>query len=249
MINSYEPILAFALSLVPGLWAYFAGKRLIARGDDPALSERVIAQNQRLAAVAVFCVVLIVSLARRHWIWALALLFVAQSLGRYSIRRAFYNERLHFVTYLALRLRVFVAFAGFWVLVAAAPYIVVRAGVWRWPVAALVAFLLSAWCLGFNRTLLFILGARRLESTELSVRFAEIARRSGKMMPATYVIGPTGWGWANALALPGARRSAIAFTHAFFASMDEGETVAVFAHEMAHLEHYHRRRLLRIVVL
>src|SRR6185436_16501686 len=54
---------------------------------------------------------------------------------------------------------------------------------------------------------------------------------------------------ANALALPSLRRSAVLFTDTLLSRLTADETVAICAHELAHLEHYDRRRLRRLAVL
>jgi Zn-dependent protease with chaperone function len=49
---------------------------------------------------------------------------------------------------------------------------------------------------------------------------------------------------ANAVALPAIRKSSVLFSNALLSVLTPAEVTAILAHEMGHLEHYTRRRLL-----
>ena len=77
-----------------------------------------------------------------------------------------------------------------------------------------------------------------------------MAGRSRAAAPRLRRVGAPGGRWANAFALPALNGSTVVFTDTLLEQLTPEETAAIFAHELAHLEHHDRRRLLagRVVV-
>jgi hypothetical protein len=118
---------ALAVVLLPGLAAWWTGRRLIPLRDDPALPERLMSRRTRLAQAAGIC------WAGQFFLpggglWLLAPGLLALLTGSFTSRRALFDETWGLVSYLIWVLRLGVASVGFWVLLAAAPALVDRAG-------------------------------------------------------------------------------------------------------------------------
>jgi hypothetical protein len=78
-------------------------------------------------------------------------------------------------------------------------------------------------------------------------RFARMIEASGLApTPRFEQIELRGGVFANAIALPSLRRSAVVLTETLLTRFDHDEIAAVSAHEIAHLEHYNRRKLRRL---
>jgi Zn-dependent protease with chaperone function len=178
--------------------------------------------------------------------WALPLLLLAYLAGGFPARRALFGETWGFAAYLAHVVRMLLAFGGFWLLVMAAPGIVDWARPREWTVAGALSLLLLAWGFLHDRVLLRLLRAAPLKRPDLTPRLEAIAAESTAPMPRLFVIGPPEARWANALALPSTGRPAVAFTRTLLEMLEADEIAAIFAHEQAHLEHFHRGRVIRL---
>src|SRR5713101_7160402 len=209
---------ALAVVLLPGLAAWWTGRRLIPLRDDPALPERLMARRTRLAQAAGIC------WAGQFFLpggalWMLAPGLLALLTGSFASRRALFDESWGLPSYLAWALRLGVASGGFWTL-------------------------LVAWSLWFAAIFRALSGARRLDRSDLQPAFDEILARSRAKAPGLYHAGPRGGRWVSALALPSVRGSAVLMSDTLLDLFDRDEIAAIFAHEVAHLEHYDRRRCL-----
>jgi Zn-dependent protease with chaperone function len=235
-------VVAFAVVLLPGIAAWWTGRRLIPLRDDPALPERLMARRTRLAQAAGVCWAGQLFLPGGA-LWMLAPGLLALLTGSFASRRALFDESWGLLPYLAWVLRLGVASGGFWTLLATAPSIVEWSG-GSWPTIAALAAVLFAWSFWFAAIFRALIGARRLDRSDLQPAFEEILARSRAKAPGLYRAGPRGGRWVSALALPSVRGSAVLMSDTLLDLFDRDEIAAIFAHEVAHLEHYDGRRCL-----
>src|ERR671922_1999933 len=142
------PLLAFIV--VPGVFAWWSGRRLVRRPDDPALAERLLARTQHRQLVTFLsCAGLGFTAGPYYWLAVLALV-VGLWIGDYPSRRVLLDERWGLGTYLGWLLRFSIAWLGFWLVLLLAPTLIAAADVWRWPVA---------WALTYGLVLTAPLGA------------------------------------------------------------------------------------------
>src|SRR5262249_54976093 len=117
------------------------------------------------------------------------------------------------------------------------------AGPARWPVAALLAATLVVWEMAYVDVLRRVLGARALSREDLAPRFDAILGRSRAAAPQILRFGFRGGRVVNAFALPSRRRSTVLFGDQLLELLEPDEIAGIFAHEVAHLEHFDRKRL------
>ena len=91
------------------------------------------------------------------------------------------------------------------------------------------------------------LGARGRAAREPGAHAAVRRDRpaSGHDRAAVYRVGPQGSRFVNAVALPSVRRPSVAMGNALLELLDADETAAIFAHEVAHFDHFTPRRVRR----
>src|SRR5215470_9370082 len=123
--------LSLLVALVPGVVAWWTGHRLVARRDDPALPERIIARASRLVQVMA------------------ALPLLGWYVGGFPTHKVLHEERRGLAGYLLATGRWWLAALGIWTLLAFSPAIISAAGPARWPVAAVLAATLIAWELAY----------------------------------------------------------------------------------------------------
>ena len=233
---------SLVVAAIPGVVAWWTGRRLIARRDDPALPERIVARATRLVQVMAASIgVLFVVSPHKPWIFALPLL--GWYMGGFPSHKALHEERRGLVGYLLASGRWWLATLGIWTLLAFAPAIITAAGPSRWSVAALLAAVLVVWQIGYVDILRRVLGARPVSREDLAPRFAAILARSRAAAPQILRFGFRGARIVNAFALPSRRRPTVLFGDQLVELLEPDETAAIFAHEVAHLEHYDGKRL------
>ena len=230
------PLLAFML--VPGVFAWWSGHRLIRRQHDPALAERLLARARHTRRVMlVSCIALAFAAGQYYWFAVLALVF-GLWLGDYRSRRVLLDERWGLGTYLSWLLRLGIAWLGFWFLLMLAPTLIAAAGDWRWPVAWTLAVIFGLWAVRGTETFLWLVQARpRLWRAE----WQPIIDRSGAKRPLLFEMPVPGGRFVNAFAFASPKASSVVFTDSAVQLLSAREQAAVFAHEVAHLEHYARR--------
>ncbi|HWM78185.1 MAG TPA: hypothetical protein VNS56_11450, partial [Methylomirabilota bacterium] len=101
-------VVAFAVVLLPGIAAWWTGRRLIPLRDDPALPERLMARRTRLAQAAGVCWAGQLFLPGGA-LWMLAPGLLALLTGSFASRRALFDESWGLLPYLAWVLRLGVA--------------------------------------------------------------------------------------------------------------------------------------------
>jgi Zn-dependent protease with chaperone function len=232
------------LAVLPGLYAAWRGRAL--RSDDPLLVDRMTAYRGSIRGAALFTIVVALLFFGAQKPWLVPLQIVAVLIGGFPSRRRLYEEHWTLVTYLAHTVRVFTAFLGPWLLLALTPAFVLSVEVrGRLPLAIGLMAATYVWLVLYGRVLRRLLGARPLERADLEPAFAAIVAKSRIAAPLVCRAGARGGRWANAFALPGTKAPAVVITDTLLEAAAADELAAIFAHEVAHLEHYDKRRLRR----
>ena len=231
-------LLLFLLAVVPSAFSAWHNRALIRAADDPALPERLVAEQQRNGQIAglVFMVLAIAS-PKALW-WTLPLMYLARVAAGYSLRRTLFEETWSFPEYLWFVVRLTLAIWGFWLSVALLPFLPSLAGEFDWVAAAAMALVLVWWNARYSDTVRFLLRSRPIENPSLLERFTRLANSCSLPTPRFEQVTLGGGVIANAIALPDLRGSAVVFTDALLSRLDESESAAICAHELAHLEYY-----------
>jgi Zn-dependent protease with chaperone function len=231
------PLLAFIV--IPGVFAWWTGRRLVRRPDDPALAERLLARTQHRQVVTLLsCACLGFAAGRYYWLAVLALV-VGLWVGDYPSRRVLLDERWGPATYLLWQARFSLAWLGFWFALLLAPAAIQAADIWRWPAAIAAALLLGVWAARFTQMFLWLVRARpRLWRLE----WQPIIDRSSAARPRLFDMPVAGGRFVNAFAFPSTGVPSVVFTVPALELLSAREQAAVFAHEVGHLEHYTKGR-------
>ena len=162
----------------------------------------------------------------------------------YSFRKQLHHETWGFGTYFSFFARLMLAVFGFWLLLAMTPWFVSKAEPYQWAVAGVFATVLLAWNEGYGIVFRAVLRARPVDDPEIVARFEEMrARCSGLPAVSLEQVDLRGGAFINAVALPSIWRPAVLLSSTLVDRMDRDETVAIVAHELAHLEYFNLRRL------
>ena len=132
---------SLAAAALPGIVAWWTGRRLLARRDDPALPERIVARSYRLVQLTAGAVgvILVVS---PYTPWILVLPLLGLYVGGFPAHKVLHEERRGVVSYLLSSARWWLAAFGIWTLLAFTPAIISAAGPVQWPVTVLLAAVL-----------------------------------------------------------------------------------------------------------
>jgi Zn-dependent protease with chaperone function len=239
------PLVPALVALIPAGVIWWRGRGVSRLIDDPALPERLMA-GRTVHGAAVGCsFALLVLIWPRTTAWTLPLLFVGRMIAAYPARRVVFQETWSLGGYSLFFVRLIVAVFGFWILLALAPVLIHAAGPYQWAAAGALAVLLVAWSVRYADAVCALLGTRPIDDPALAARFARLVAASGIQAPRFARVEMRGGVFANAMALPSLRRSAVVFTDTVLSRLDADEVIAIAAHEVGHLEHYNRRRLQR----
>ncbi|HKN67987.1 MAG TPA: hypothetical protein VJW73_17000, partial [Gemmatimonadaceae bacterium] len=115
---------AAALALAPAIVAWWTGRTVLARADDPVLPELLWQRRQRMAGLTLGGAIALALLFADHVLWALPLLWVALLLSGHRLRRALFGERLGTLAYLRYAIFSAIGSLGVWLLAAATPALV-----------------------------------------------------------------------------------------------------------------------------
>ncbi len=253
--------LAIVLALTPGVYAWWTGRALLSRVDDPAFPELVLARGQRRIQIAVAVAVTSAFIPGSHWFYTFPLFALSTLAGGFPFRRALYGESWSLAAYVGHSLLSFIGSVGLWLALAFAPSLVFGL-VQGWipgssavegamMVGSIVALGLIAWEHVYPQMFLGLHRGSLLQRADLKHRLDEIIARStiAKQPPLIFRYGFRGAYVMNAFALPSLRQPRVAFGDSLLELLTPDEIVAVFAHEVSHLEYYNRRRMrhLRLV--
>jgi Zn-dependent protease with chaperone function len=239
-------LLVATLAVVPAVVCWWQGRRLARMVDDAALPERLMAARQRTGAVFGAAIVLLLVASTDHIWWSLPLAVLALIVAAFPLRVALFEETWSLSSYTWFTVRLFVGVWGFWIVLLVMPMAASYAGTADFAIAAVLGTGLVLWNVHYAALLRWILSADRVESPVLMVRFVEMVRRAGIEPPRFDRVDLRGGTIANALALPSLKGSGVLFSQTLLERLTEDEVVAICAHELAHLEHYNRRRLRRL---
>lgn len=235
------------LSLLPGGMRWWSARTLIPLLDDPVLPERLAAHRRRNLVGLWFVLAAVMVLGGvRDLLWTMPIVIGGRLLAGYPIRRALYDEHWSVATYVVTMFRLWLAVAGFWLSLAAAPAIAGASGSLDWVVALVVGTLLISWNRRYADVFRWLVRAQPFPDGPLLARCQAIAEASRAKRPRFELVDFRGGAIANALALSSLRGSSVLYTDTLLRLLDADETVAITAHEVAHLEYYDTARLQKI---
>ena len=239
----------FVLALLPAALRWWWGRALARAADDPLIAERLAAHQSRCGAVAGACAaVLFIGLPSTTPVTT-PLLLVAYAAGGFPLRKTLYGETWSLAGYLTFLGRLILAVFGFWILLALLPWAGLAAGTWSWIVIGAGAVALLTWSYFYSTVTRWMLRTEPIADATLLERCHTVAAKAGIEPPRFEYVRMRGGVLANALALPSLRGASVLFTDTLLSRLSLDETVAICAHEVAHLEYYNRARMRRLLVL
>jgi len=234
-------------ALLPGLCAWWFSRGLLDRLDDPLLPDRLLAYSRRVGTAAGIAIALGVLLAPSVLPAVVILAWVSVLTGGFRARKAVFDETWSFAFYLAHALRFWLGLVGSFALIASIPWAMAISGDDAFAVGTALGAAAWLWVLLGPLVFRRLVRARPLEGPDaerLAPLFSRILEKAKCRAPAIYVAEARGGSWVNAFALPAVRRPGVLFTGGFLAALTPEETAAIFAHEVAHLEHFQPRKVL-----
>jgi Zn-dependent protease with chaperone function len=237
-------LIATALALsafVPFLCARWSSRELLSRLDDPLLPDRLLAHSRRVGmgvgsaiGIGVFC-------APSYLPAVVLLSWVSVLAGGFRARKAVFDERWGFFGYLDHTLRFWIGLLGSFALIATIPWAMSIASDHALVAGIAVGLVAWLWVIAAPSIFRALIRAKPLplpEAEALSKHFTLVLQRATCRAPALYYAEARGGNWINAFALPAVGRPGVLFTRGFLDALTPGETAAIFAHEVAHLEHF-----------
>lgn len=237
---------ALLLALAPGGIKLWLDRSLWRRLDDPVLPERLMARRPVAPFLAACTLAAGAAVWPGHLSWMVPLTVLSLAAGGFPLRRALHGETWSLGAYLWFLVRAATATWGFWLLLAATPWLANREGWEGWAAAAALAGVLLAWNDRIADVLRVVLGARPVARPDLVARFGELVSRTELPTPRFDEVHLRGGVLANALALGSLRGSGVLVTDTLLARLAPDEVAAICAHELAHLEHFNPDRLRRL---
>jgi len=238
-----HPAFTVLIALVPAALGLWWGRDIVRHINDPTLPERLLAYRRRNGIVAGITSGVLAFTAIDRLGWSLPLLLFAKMAAAYPIRKTLHTETWSFGAYLSFFIRLLVALFGFWVLVSVMPFLAGRAGAADWIVAALLAIAAVAWNRSYPSLVRTLLRARPVQKPTLVSRFENLVKECGVGRVSLDQIDMRGGVLANAVALSSTNHPPVIITDTLVTRLDDDETIAILAHELAHIEHYNPRRL------
>ena len=169
-------------------------------------------------------------------LWAAPVLFTALLLAGYPLRRALFEETWSAGTYLSFFHRLTFGIFGFWILLAALPFLASLAGPLDWLAGAVLAAVLIVWERHYAGVLRACLRAAPLDDGPLRDRCGALAQAFGMPQPEYLRVALRGGTVANALALPSLRGNGVVFSDTLLTRLSLDEVASICAHELAHFE-------------
>ena len=234
---------AVLIAVTPAAFRWWWGRALAPLAEDPVLPERLAAHNTRCGQVAGVCAGLLIFFAPAWAIGTLPLLWLAWMTAGFPLRKVLYQETWSLGAFLSFFGRLILGGLGFWMLLAATPWLASRAGRADWIAAAGLALMLALWHRNSTVIARMLWRTQPMTDPALVSRFAALVSTCGLPMPRFERVSMRGGVFANAVALPALSGSSVVVTETLLSRLSEDETMAICAHELAHLEHFDRARL------
>jgi len=242
-------VLYILIALVPGLYSWASGRRLSKRLDDPALAELNFRRTKRQTWVLLIAVALLAVFSSGALGLGTLIAVFGLLAGAFPLRKKLLGEQWGFFSCLFHQFRVLIAFGGPWFLVACAVAILYRAEGLRLPLALVLAVVVVSWFLATAWLAPRLLNGKPLSQEEqedrgLTQPFEKIL--SAAECPRPHLVRlPWGGRVTNAFALSSAgTRGTVAFTEGLLEALSPPQSAAILGHELAHLEHTGRRKML-----
>ncbi|MCP3963271.1 MAG: M48 family metalloprotease [bacterium] len=242
-------LVSVLFALLPALFIAGWGRYLVRHLDDPAFPELHLKKIQRLGFALAIGLGLSFVASTQHAMSKFLLAVLAVTAADFPYRRKIFQETWSFFAYLTHGIRFWIAYLGVLTLLALLPEIVYHSGQrameWGLPVAVAIGVVLLVWNYFNAWTFPRILGSVPFEHSDLEPRFAAVLEKADCRPPKLWRSGPRGGNIVNAFALPSLHRPGVVFSTGLLEALGPRELTAVFAHEVGHLEHYTRWRLVR----
>ena len=250
-IREHSLAIVAILALLPATVSWLAGRSLAKDVEDRSLPERLLSHQRRSSVTMGVAAGTIGMIAPAALLWAAPLLFTTLLLASYPLRRALFEETWSVGSYLSFFHRLTLGIFGFWILLAALPFLAALAGPLDWLAGAVLAAVLIVWERHYAGVLRAGLRAMPLEDGPIRDRCRALAQAFGQPQPEFLRVNLRGGTVANALALPSLRGNAVVFSDTLLTRFSLDEIGAICAHELAHFEYFtpHRLRRLRAVSL
>lgn len=249
MSSGLREVLSFVCIAAPAIYAYWVGRRLTRRLDDPVFPELQMSFHQRVGAVLGACLALGVIVSPHAAIGKITLGLVGAAAGLFTLRRAVFKEQRGMLSYLVFNVRFWVGAMGVWILLAVIPGVTMTvaeaetAG-WHALAAAVGLGVLAFLWTQFSAEIFAVLvRARPLRDADLAGRFESVLQRATCPRLRVLQADAPGGHWVNAFALPSHWHPGVLLSRGLLDALTPEETTAIFAHEVAHLEHFSQRRL------
>ena len=184
----------------------------------------------------------LLALAALAWRWTpvtLPLFALCVWLGSFPLRKTVFAEEWTLGEYLRSRVRVTLGVMLFWIVLLFKPALVGTAGMnnFGWIIAAMLI-----WSYEYRALMLWGFEAGPMNDPELLARLNAIAAKSRARPPEILEIGTPKAHFPNAFAFPHPARPRVLLSRTLLRHLDGDEVAAIFAHEVAHLEHYMGKR-------
>jgi Zn-dependent protease with chaperone function len=237
------------LAVLPAVLHWWWTRSLADPATSAVLPERHLAVVQRVSSVSMLCIVAIVLIAGWQAIGILPVQFVALSASTYRVRLAMFGETWPFHRYLSWRARFHAGMFGLWWFVGLGSLIIAQADPQiRWWLTGFAVAIGLAWHHWSGYILLWLLHASPLVRPDLDTHFQPVFAAARVPTPLLWRAGVEGGRLANAFAMITLHRRGVLFFDSLLDQLTPEEITAILAHEVAHLEQFHRRRLLGMYV-
>ncbi len=235
------------LVLAPGFYARWSSRNLLRHLGDPLLPERLLEHFRRLGTSVGIVTGLGAFLVGPFLPALLFLAWVSILAGGFRARREVFDESWGFTSYLVHTLRFWAGFVGSFALIASIPWAMAISVDHALEIGVALGSVAWLWVLSGPVVFRRLVRARPFDGPEaeaLRPLFSRILEKAKCGAPALFVAEARGGSWVNAFALPSVRRPGVLFTRGFLDALSPEETAAIFAHEVAHLEHFQPRKVL-----
>jgi len=239
---------AFCVALVPACLSWWSGLQLRRRLDDAAFPERLQAHRRRILFTCFLAGGIAVGLRPAFAPATIGVLLLALSGAAYPLRKAIHGETWRYGAYLSWISRFILAFGGFWVALGSTPFLIVAIDhpLLRIVASLVAAAALAAWVTHYLRIARWLVRPQPLKDADRLAAFGEILSRSRLSEAAIDVLAPKGGVWLNALALASFHDRRVWLGQALLERLTASEALAIFSHEVAHLEQFRNAFLWRL---